>query len=69
MNKENQRLIEEFEELLGIEKTARDFYQKMLEDSALEPHSRSVITHIKDDEVSHMVIVQNILDIIKKGQA
>ena len=65
MNDEKKKLLEIFEELFGIEKTARDYYQMLLDQKQLDNNSTKIIQSIHDDEVKHMSIAKKIIDIIE----
>lgn len=65
MKVDKQQLITSFQELFAIEQKARDYYSDLLKNN-LPEKDRLVITGIRDDEIRHMEIVKDIINIIEK---
>lgn len=62
MTNEKKELIEIFQELFNIERTARDAYSDLLKKEELTGKKRIVIQNIYDDEVRHMEIAEGIIN-------
>lgn len=60
-----EELEKSFQELYLIEKKARDYYGNLLI-GGLSGKEKETIQEIHDDEVKHMEIVKEILEVIKE---
>lgn len=63
-NNSNVSLIEYFKEIFDFEKGARDMYDTFLLDLK-NPEDLAQVKGIRDDEESHMQIVEKIIKIIE----
>jgi rubrerythrin len=64
----SSQLVHSFEELYEIEKTARDYYEGLLGED-IPKNDRDVITRIMHDEIRHMQVAKEIIQLIKDNDA